>query len=414
MGSCLTSNDATTLEKLLDEEIRKCRKADEQIKKILFLGNGGSGKSTLCKQLRLIHDDSYPDTFRKECIPYIHQQLVEDMQLAIEVYIKYHHRKTQLNSKTTAAVTHKSDGKDEDEDEYHWMDLRDDDLWVFDELDLGGLEIQDLKSAEFVKKYQYNKQSQTLGPGIVAALKSLRDEAAIQRIYECRNITHLQTSTKYFWENLDAIASPNYLPSEHDIILNRKKTSRVREYRFENKERDQIVDIIDIGGQKSERRKWIHCFEHVVAVIFVANLANYDESLEEDDSVNAMCDQIDLFRDIVNQDVLSNLCIILFLNKEDLFREKYCVNHVPLTTCNYLSEWQQKEDEWQFEPAAAFVAEQFMDQNEADSEPIIFHYTTAISTRNVRNVFENVHEIIVSNNILNTGLVDSNGFEEIV
>merc|ERR1719493_554346 len=118
MGSCLTSNDATTLEKLLDEEIRKCRKADEQIKKILFLGNGGSGKSTLCKQLRLIHDDSYPDTFRRECIPYIHQQMVEDMQLAIDVYIKYHHRKTQLTSKTTtstttAAVTLTSDGKEE-------------------------------------------------------------------------------------------------------------------------------------------------------------------------------------------------------------------------------------------------------------------------------------------------------------
>ena len=234
MGSCFTSNDATTLEKLLDEEIRKCRKADEQIRKILFLGNGGSGKSTLCKQLRLIHDDSYPDTFRKECIPYIHQQVVEDMQLAIEVYIKYHHRKRQMsfNQESRTRNMHSihgiilSDGKEEEDPSYLSHDQYDDDLWMLDDLDLEGLEIQDVESAELVKEYIYNKQSQCLlGSDIVAALKSLREEPAIQRIYEYRNITHLQTSTKYFWENLDVISSDNYLPSEHDIILNRKKTN---------------------------------------------------------------------------------------------------------------------------------------------------------------------------------------------
>ena len=66
----------------------------------------------------------------------------------------------------------------------------------------------------------------------------------------------------------------------------------------------------------------VHCFDHVVAVIFVANISNYDESLEEDDTVNAMCDQIELFRDIVSQKS-SRFFVILFLNKEDLFREKY-------------------------------------------------------------------------------------------
>jgi hypothetical protein len=31
------------------------------------------------------------------------------------------------------------------------------------------------------------------------------------------------------------------------------------------------------GGQRNERRKWIHCFENVTAVIFVAALSEYDQ-----------------------------------------------------------------------------------------------------------------------------------------
>lgn len=214
MGSCHTTSDATTLEKLLDEEMRKSKKADEQIKKILLLGNGGSGKSTLCKQLRLIHDDGYHEQFRRECITYIHQQLVDDMKLAIDVYIKYKHRKAQQEAKRNAPG---------DSVRYS-MDYRDDDLWMFDQLDLQGLVVEDVKSADMVREYYYDKQAQTLGPDICAAIKSLRDDPAIQRIWDCRNLTHLQTSTKYLWEKLESIADPNYLPSEQDILLYRRRT----------------------------------------------------------------------------------------------------------------------------------------------------------------------------------------------
>lgn len=215
MGSCLNSSDATTLEKLLDEELRSSRKADEQIKKILFLGNGGSGKSTLCKQLRLIHDDKYPDDFRRECITYIHQQIIEDMKLAIDVYVRFKMRKTQ------SAAGQESDGR---HSVSYSIDFREDDLWMFDQLDMMGLEVEDVKSAEIVREYYYDKQSQTLSPEICDAIKILRDDPAIQRIWDCRNITHLQTSTKYFWENLETIADPNYLPSEQDILLHRRRT----------------------------------------------------------------------------------------------------------------------------------------------------------------------------------------------
>lgn len=36
-----------------------------------------------------------------------------------------------------------------------------------------------------------------------------------------------------------------------------------------------------MGGQKSERKKWIHCFENVMALIYLASLSEYDQCLEE-------------------------------------------------------------------------------------------------------------------------------------
>lgn len=42
-----------------------------------------------------------------------------------------------------------------------------------------------------------------------------------------------------------------------------------------------LCRIVDVGGQKSERRKWIHCFENVIALIYLASLSEYDQCLEE-------------------------------------------------------------------------------------------------------------------------------------
>ena len=40
--------------------------------------------------------------------------------------------------------------------------------------------------------------------------------------------------------------------------------------------------MFDVGGQRSERKKWIHCFEGVTAIIFIVALSEYDLSLAED------------------------------------------------------------------------------------------------------------------------------------
>jgi len=39
-----------------------------------------------------------------------------------------------------------------------------------------------------------------------------------------------------------------------------------------------------VGGQRSERKKWIHCFENVTSIIFLLALSEYDQILFESEN----------------------------------------------------------------------------------------------------------------------------------
>ena len=45
-----------------------------------------------------------------------------------------------------------------------------------------------------------------------------------------------------------------------------------------------IYRLFDVGGQRSERKKWIHCFEDVTAIIFCVAMSEYDQVLHEDET----------------------------------------------------------------------------------------------------------------------------------
>jgi hypothetical protein len=91
--------------------------------------------------------------------------------------------------------------------------------------------------------------------------------------------------------------------------------------------------VIDVGGQRSERRKWIHCFDEVTAIIFFTALSEYDQKLSEDETTNRMSESLKLFYDISHYKAFAqqNTPIILFLNKADLFEKK--IVKTPLTIC---------------------------------------------------------------------------------
>ena len=82
------------------------------------------------------------------------------------------------------------------------------------------------------------------------------------------------------------------------------------------------IDRFDVGGQRNERRKWIHCFDNVDSVVFVASLSEFDQNLYEDETKNRLDEALELFAQIVNSKWFKECSIILFLNKKDLFEKK--------------------------------------------------------------------------------------------
>lgn len=61
--------------------------------------------------------------------------------------------------------------------------------------------------------------------------------------------------------------------------------------------------MVDVGGQRSERRKWIHSFENVISIIFLVALSEYDQILFESEN------EVSIF---VYLDVL--LCVFIVIH----------------------------------------------------------------------------------------------------
>ena len=143
----------------------------------------------------------------------------------------------------------------------------------------------------------------------------------------------------------------------------------------------------------------------MVAVIFIASLSCYDEILEEDTACNTMVDQIDLFDNICNNHNLSQTAMILFLNKTDLFRQKYCQNHIPLTQCEYFEDFPYN-DQYDYKLSTDYVIQTFEGMCKIQSKKIFTHLTSAIDTNNIEKVFGDVQEIIIANSLAEAGLID--------
>jgi GTPase SAR1 family protein len=155
--------------------------------------------------------------------------------------------------------------------------------------------------------------------------------------------------------------------------------------------------MYDVGGQRNERRKWIHCFSDVTAVIFVAALSEYDQVLYEDATTNRMKESLDLFEEICDLKYFAKSAIILFLNKIDLFEEKLATN--PINQIPLFSDYSGTS----FKEAQDYFMVKFLERNKQKERNIFFHFTTATNTNNIKFVFEACRNIILEQNIQDSG-----------
>eukprot|EP00834_Sanchytrium_tribonematis_P004997 NODE_276_length_10970_cov_0.627909.p8 type:complete len:163 gc:universal NODE_276_length_10970_cov_0.627909:2378-1890(-) len=158
-----------------------------------------------------------------------------------------------------------------------------------------------------------------------------------------------------------------------------------------------IISMFDVGGQRSERKKWIHCFEGVTSLIFVMGLTEYSQRLLEDENVNRLIESIKLFDSVVNSRWFIRSSIIFFMNKTDLFKEK--LKSIPLQS--YLPDYNGDPDP---NKAAKYILNQFVEVNRQKLK-IYPHLTCATDTNQIKVVFKAIKDTLVQNFLKGNGLL---------
>jgi len=330
----------------IDSILSKRQKQSAEEVKLLLLGPGESGKSTIFKQMKILQVGG---GFTQE-------------ELQQYRYIVYGNCITQMRVLVTAC-------------------------------DKLGLEYESDNKARSQRMLELQGGGDAWSAQVAEDIRALWNDAAIQKTYEHRDRDfQLNDSASYFFNNIDRFMKPDFIPNEQDVLRARVRSTGIDEAEFDFE--DLQFRMLDVGGQRSERRKWIHCFDCVTAVLFCASLSEYDQTLREDDSQNRMKESLLLFDEICNSPWFRDTTFILFLNKMDLFREK--IQKIPLSTC--FPEYKDPDASEKLEDcvnkAGEYIKQKFLSQNNSPHR-IFTHMTCAISTENVQFVFKSVRQTLM-------------------
>lgn len=202
---------------------------------------------------------------------------------------------------------------------------------------------------------------------------------------------------KYFINmRFDDVCEDQYIPTKIDVLRTRYPTSNTTEHRVQVKKglfgRTKFV-FTDVGGQVRHRDQWPELLEKKKYILFFASLAEYNEKLEEDQTINRLQESIDLFRSIVehmqakrNVDTkkFQEKSFMLMLNKEDLFRTKFIDEKISLS--KYFPDYKGPEND--INKAKDFIKNLFLDG--IDNAKIYTRFTIAIDESNVKSVFNDI------------------------
>ncbi|KAK2837203.1 hypothetical protein Q5P01_014415 [Channa striata] len=352
-GCCISAEERENqrINEEIEKQLRRDKKDSRRELKLLLLGTGESGKSTFIKQMRIIHGGGYTDEDKKSYAKLVYQNIYTSMQAMIR---------------------------------------------AMEALSIAFSDTQNQSHANAVLEVEVDKV-EDFDQSLAMAVKSLWGDGGIQECYERRREYQLSDSTKYYLTNLDRISEPSYLPDLQDILRVRVPTTGIIEYPFDME--NVIFRMVDVGGQRSERRKWIHCFENVTSIIFLVALSEYDQVLAECDNENRMEESKALFKTIITYPWFQRSSVILFLNKTDILKEKIMYSHI----VTYFPEFTGPQQDT--EAAQEFILKMYQEQNPDKDKTLYSHFTCATDTENIRFVFVAVKDTILRHNLKEFNLV---------
>lgn len=284
MGNCASGSledvDPDLAKKNADvkKTLANAANEDNKIIKMLLLGAGESGKSTIFKQMKIINKNGYTEAERIAFKSIVWSNTVVSMKtLAGAWEVLNMEKDSEVETMLTQLETATADSE--------------------------------------------NLTNEAEGKGNVGALiETMWAHPTIKLYYENKSKFQLNDSAQYYFDTITRLSKDDYVPDEQDVLRSRVRTTGIVQSDFTIK--TVKFSMFDVGGQRNERRKWIHCFDNVHAVVFVAALSEFDQVLYEDETQNRMCEALDLFKQICNSKWFADTSMILFLNKKDLFEAK--------------------------------------------------------------------------------------------
>ena len=226
---------------------------------------------------------------------------------------------------------------------------------------------------------------------ILLGLRCVSQSMTLREVWLKRSQASINDSHKEYLSDLTRIASPNYMPTRQDILISRVRTTQinVERYGIEGTE----FEIYDVGGQRSERRKWVECFENVDAVIFVAALSEYDQNLAEAKRQNRMKEALSLFESVVKNVHFAETSIMLFLNKKDIFAEK--ILYTDISATSHFSDYAGPPGD--FDHGVLYFIQKFEEHLDEDEfNDAFIHVTCATDTTNMEFVLDSSRTIIMT------------------
>ncbi|BGP36002.1 guanine nucleotide-binding protein subunit alpha [Rhodotorula toruloides] len=343
--------------KAIDEELKRARAEEAKTVKCLMLGAGESGKSTLVKQMRLMYAHPYTEREREEYREIVFLNSLQSMQAVLRGF-----EVVQLLIPHTVRPAA----------EY----------------------LISLASEDAIDPSSHN-----MVPQVRDAIIALWAEPTTKQVVALSSRFQLNDSASYFFDAMPRVGARNYVPTDQDILRTRVRSTGIVEEEYQV--RGQKLRVFDVGGQRSERKKWIHCFENVNVLVFVAAISEYDQVLFEDQSVNRLQEATMLWESIAGSRWFERSAFVLMLNKIDLFANKIIAQNPPMSA--YFDDFDGPDGD--LESATIYMKQKFINLNRRKDRGLYVHLTCATDTEQARVIIAAMMDQVLTRLLSEVGLM---------
>jgi len=210
----------------------------------------------------------------------------------------------------------------------------------------------------------------------------------------------------YLMENFQKYLSPDYTPTNDDILRARQRSTGENSYSFEDE--SNVWNLVDLGGQLSERPKWESVLNKPIhAVIFFIAIDEFDipnpESKTVSQSPTKLSLAISILSEILNGSFVTDrkLSRIVFLNKSDIFQEKI-KDHKRFAEFKKNLEYSGNQT---FDNCSKHIEDKIQACITSDDLPTHTHVVCALNTETMTKVTQDIKMTIITSSLKDMGIL---------